>query len=173
MTESAEKALTSPEASRPDPLRRVVARRTFLVGSVGSGLALAAACGAGSSNATATPTSSAAASAVLAGDAAGTTAAVVAAANAFLSTLTDAQRSGITFPYPAGQTTATPADFSGRLGEQFGESVWSNYPISDVIRPGLKMGDLTEPQHTAALRFLATALSPAGYQKFADITNAD
>jgi len=48
-----------------------------------------------------------------------------------------------------------------------------DYPISDVIRPGLKIGDLTEEQHTAALAFLSAAMSPAGYQKFADITNAD
>jgi hypothetical protein len=83
------------------------------------------------------------------------------------------QRAGITFPYPTGETKATPADFSDRVGEKFGDSVWSNYPISDLIRPGLNMGDLTELQHTAALAFLSAALSPAGYQKFADITNAD
>jgi hypothetical protein len=130
-----------------------------------------AACDTGSGSSSATPSASASAAAT--GDAAGTTAAVVAAATSFLATLTEAQRSGITFPYPTGQTTATVADFSGRVGERFGESVWSNYPISDVIRPGVKMGDLTEAQHTAALRFLSTALSPAGYQKFADITNAD
>jgi hypothetical protein len=83
----------------------------------------------------------------------------------FLATLTDDQRAGIAFPYPTGQTTAAVADFSGRVGEKFGDSVWSNYPISDVIWPGLKMGDLSEEQHTAALAFLSAALSPAGYQK--------
>jgi hypothetical protein len=162
---------TSSAVPTPDPLRRVVARRTFLVGAVGGGVALIGACSAGSSSST--PTSTTAASATPSQDAAGTTAAVVAAVKSFLAALTDDQRAGISFPYPTGQTTATVADFSGRVGEQFGDSVWSNYPISDVIRPGLKMGDLTEAQHTAALAFLSAALSPAGYQKFADITNAD
>jgi hypothetical protein len=163
----------SSDAPRPDPRRRVVARRTFLIGAVGGGVALVAACGAGSGNSTPTAASSAPASAPPTADAAATTAAVVATVNSFLATLTDDQRSGITFPYPTGETKATPADFSGRVGEKFGDSVWSNYPISDVIRPGLKMGDLTETQHTAALAFLSAALSPAGYHKFADITNAD
>jgi Protein of unknown function (DUF3500) len=170
MTESVPASVDIPAA---DPLRRVVARRTFLVGAVGGGAALLAACGAGSSSSTPTSTSATAAPATTSEGTAGTTAAVVAAAKSFLGTLTDDQRAGISFPYPTGETKATPADFSGRVGEKFGDSVWSNYPISDVIRPGLKMGDLTEPQHTAALAFLSAALNPAGYQKFADITNAD
>jgi len=48
---------------------------------------------------------------------------VVAAVKSFLATLTDDQRAGISFPYPTGQTTATVADFSGRAGEKFGDSV--------------------------------------------------
>jgi hypothetical protein len=85
-------------------------------------------------------------------DAAATTAAVVATAKSFLATLTDDQRAGNHVPLsdPTGETKATPADFSGRVGEKFGDSVWSNYPISDVIRPGLKMGDLTPRSATGS-----------------------
>jgi Protein of unknown function (DUF3500) len=170
MTDSVRSTSDRPSAP-PDPLRRVVARRTFLVAAVGGGVALAAACGTASQGSSVA--SSSAAPSAAPQDAAATTAAVVAAANTFLATLTDQQRAAINFPFPTGVTTATTADFSGRVGEKFGESLWSNYPISDVIRPGIKMGDLTEPQHTAALHFLGAALSPAGYTKFANITNAD
>jgi uncharacterized protein DUF3500 len=101
------------------------------------------------------------------------TPAIVAAANAFLETLDETQRAAVSFPYPSDQTTATAVDFGGRVGEQFGESVWSNYPVSDVIRPGLKMGDLTDTQREAVLTLLATTLSKQGYQKVLDIMNAD
>jgi hypothetical protein len=97
----------------------------------------------------------------------------VAAANAFLETLDETQRAAVSFPYPNDQTTATAVDFGGRVGEQFGESIWSNYPVSDVIRPGLKMGDLTDTQREAVLTLLATTLSKQGYQKVLDIMNAD
>jgi hypothetical protein len=30
--------------------------------------------------------------------------------------------------------------FPGFIGEQYGKAVWSNYPVSDVPRPGLKLG---------------------------------
>ena len=101
------------------------------------------------------------------------TPAIVAAANAFLETLDETQRTAVSFPYPSDQTTATAVDFGGRVGEQFGESVWSNYPVSDVIRPGLKMGDLTDTQREAVLTLLAATLSEQGYQKVLDIMNAD
>lgn len=57
---------------------------------------------------------------------------IVAAASAFLQTLDEAQRTGVSFSYPTGQTTATAANFGFRVGEQFGDAVWSNYPVSDV-----------------------------------------
>jgi hypothetical protein len=106
-----------------------------------------------------------------------TTPKIVAAADAFLATLSEVQRSAARFPYPRDQTTADAAEFPGRvvtfIGEQFGASVWSNYPISDVPRPGVRMGDLTNTQHQAALDLLAATLSPLGYQKVLDIMDAD
>ncbi|GBR46529.1 hypothetical protein AA11825_0380 [Acetobacter pomorum DSM 11825] len=61
----------------------------------------------------------------------------------------------------------------GFVGERYGASVWSNFPVSDVPRPGLQMGQLTPAQHAAALYLLQTVLSPKGYQKVLDIMGAD
>ena len=102
-----------------------------------------------------------------------TTPKIVAAANAFLATLDDTKRTAVSFPYPSDQKTATAAAFGFRVGEQFGQSVWSNYPISDVIRPGLKMGDLSTAQREAALALLQATLSQGGYQKALHIMQAD
>ncbi|MEZ4684092.1 MAG: DUF3500 domain-containing protein [Caldilineaceae bacterium] len=101
------------------------------------------------------------------------TAQIVAAANAFLATLGETERTAVTFPYPSDQTTATAANFGGRYGEQFGDAVWSNYPVSDVIRPGLRMGDLAADQREAVLALLATTLSAQGYQKVLNIMQSD
>jgi hypothetical protein len=99
-------------------------------------------------------------------------------ANAFLATLSDTQRAAVMFPYRSGQTTATSGQFTGSNGnsfvsEQFGASVWSNYPISDVPRPGLRMGDLTAAQRQAAMAVVATTLSQPGYQKVLNIMGGD
>jgi len=99
-------------------------------------------------------------------------------ANAFLATLSDTQRTAAMFPYPSGQTTATAGQFTGSngnnfVGEQFGVSVWSNYPISDVPRPGLRMGDLTDVQRQAAMAVVAATLSQPGYQKVLNIMGGD
>ena len=115
----------------------------------------------------------AATAAVAPGTAQATTAAIVAAATAFLATLSDTQRAAVSLAYPSDQQVATAANFSGRLGEQFGASVWSNYPISDVIRPGLKLGDLSDAQRQAAQALLAATFSKGGYQKILNIMAAD
>ena len=101
------------------------------------------------------------------------TPAIVAAANAFLATLDATKRTAVSFTYPTDQKTATAANFGFRVGEQFGTAVWSNYPISDVIRPGIKMGDLTDTQRQAALAILSTTLSTQGYSKVLNIMQAD
>jgi Protein of unknown function (DUF3500) len=103
---------------------------------------------------------------------------VVAAANAFLATLSDTQRGAVMFDYPIGQTTATAAQFTGSngnnfVGEQFGASVWSNYPISDVPRPGLRMGDLSDSQRAAVMTLLSATLSQRGYQEVQNIMGGD
>ena len=61
----------------------------------------------------------------------------------------------------------------GFIGEQYGQAVWSNYPVSDVLRPGLRLGTLTAPQHTAAMHLLQIVLSPMGYQKMLEIMGSD
>lgn len=69
-------------------------------------------------------------------------------------------------PPGGGQHMGPPGDF---VGEQYGKAVWSNYPVSDVLRPGLRLGSLTAIQRDAVMRLLQTMLSPMGYQKVLDI----
>jgi len=61
----------------------------------------------------------------------------------------------------------------GFVGEQYGQAVWSNYPVSDVLRPGLRLGSLSSSQRDAVMHLLQTMLSPAGYQKVLDIMASD
>jgi Protein of unknown function (DUF3500) len=61
----------------------------------------------------------------------------------------------------------------GFIGEQYGRAVWSNYPVSDVPRPGLRLGNLSTAQRDAAMHLLQVALSAKGYQKVLDIMGAD
>lgn len=61
----------------------------------------------------------------------------------------------------------------GFVGEQYGQAVWSNYPASDVPRPGLRFGSLSSTQRDAAMHLLQVALSPKGYQKILDIMGFD
>jgi enamine deaminase RidA (YjgF/YER057c/UK114 family) len=76
------------------------------------------------------------------------TAQVVAATEAFLATLDDAQREEATF------------DFDDEL-----KTNWSNFPVPVVPRNGVALGDMTEEQQQAALAILQAALSEEGYQK--------
>lgn len=127
---------------------------------------------------------------------------VVIAAQSFLSTLDAQKRAAVELPFTI-QKFATLARFrrsapnqpvqpvtdaqahqptvrgpgmgppGGFVGERYGASIWSNFPVSDVLRPGLQMGQLTVAQQTAALHVLQTVLSPKGYQKVLDIMGAD
>jgi len=81
---------------------------------------------------------------------------VVAAANAFLSTLNDAERARCTFGFASSQRTG-----------------WSNLPSGIFQRNGLRFGDITPRQRDAALALVAAALSREGYQKVTDIMNGD
>jgi hypothetical protein len=65
------------------------------------------------------------------------------------------------------------AQFPGFIGEQYGQAVWSNYPVSDVPRPGLKLGSLTIPQREAAMKMLQELLSAKGYEKVLQIMGSD
>ncbi|WP_425144948.1 DUF3500 domain-containing protein [Deinococcus sp.] len=107
------------------------------------------------------------------------TRAIVAATQAFLTTLSAAQRAKVQFAFTP-QKNATAATFKGGMngqstfvGEQYGQSRWSNYPVSDVPRPGLTLGSLGDAQRRAAMNVLRVLLSPEGYQKVIDIMGAD
>ncbi len=84
------------------------------------------------------------------------TAKVVNAANAFLASLSAAERSRCTFGFNSSQRTG-----------------WSNLPTGIFQRNGARLGDLTAPQRSAALALVAAALSREGYQKVTDIMNGD
>jgi hypothetical protein len=81
---------------------------------------------------------------------------MVAAADAFLATLSDGQRASGTFGFESPQ----------RAG-------WSNLPTGIFRRNGLRLGDLMPPQRRAALALVAAALSRDGYRKITDIMNGD
>jgi len=104
---------------------------------------------------------------------------IVQATKAFLGLLTPEQREQVQFTFSA-QPSATAAHFKGGLGgnitftgEQYGQAMWSNFPVSDVPRPGLRLGGLSNDQRDAAMHVLATLLSPMGYQKVLDIMGSD
>jgi uncharacterized protein DUF3500 len=61
----------------------------------------------------------------------------------------------------------------GFVGEKYGEAVWSNYPVSDVPRPGLRLGSLSAAQRDEVMHVLQALLSPKGYQKVLDIMGSD
>jgi uncharacterized protein DUF3500 len=83
-------------------------------------------------------------------------AAVLAATQAFLGTLDDAQKE-------SGQGERNQANLSQ----------WSNLPDQLFARAGLRMDKLTADQQAAAQRILQTALSPEGYAQISQITTAD
>lgn len=85
------------------------------------------------------------------------TAAVVAAANAFLAGLTAGQRDAVLHDF------ADPAKQAG----------WSNLP-SNVVHPnGIPLAQLDHAQRQAVMKVLDTALSNQGYRQVQDILAAD
>src|SRR5205809_4488647 len=81
---------------------------------------------------------------------------ILGAANAFLGTLSEAERAKATFDFRSSQRTG-----------------WSNLPSGIFQRNGLRFGDLTTRQRDAALALVAAALSADGYRKVRDIMNGD
>jgi Protein of unknown function (DUF3500) len=61
----------------------------------------------------------------------------------------------------------------GFVGEQYGKAVWSNYPVSDVPRPGLTLGSLSTAQRDAAMHMIEVLLSSKGYQKVLETMGSD
>src|SRR5256885_8294194 len=82
------------------------------------------------------------------------TARAVEAANAFLATLSDAERGKATFPFNSSQRTG-----------------WSNLPSGIFQRNGLRLGDLTSRQRAAAPAPVAAVGRRPGYQKLHHIPN--
>jgi hypothetical protein len=84
------------------------------------------------------------------------TAKAVAAANAFLESLDEKQRARALLDYDSGKKPR-----------------WSNLPVTMVPRNGVRLGELTRAQRTAALDAVAAVLSKEGFQKVIDIMEAD
>ncbi|QIB36472.1 DUF3500 domain-containing protein [Ancylobacter pratisalsi] len=82
---------------------------------------------------------------------------------------------GIGGPEGGGRNGGGPGTgvLPGFVGEQYGAAVWSNFPASDVPRPGLSLGEMTGDQRTAALHLLETVLSSDGYRKVLEIMGSD
>jgi hypothetical protein len=85
------------------------------------------------------------------------TARMAGAANAFLGTLSPAQRQKVSFAFDDGEQRAR----------------WSNLPVTMVPRAGLSLGELTAPQREAAMALVAAALSARGLKKVQDIMEGD
>lgn len=85
------------------------------------------------------------------------TSAAVTAAQAFLATLSDAQRTAVSRSFTdATQTTH-----------------WSNFPTGIFQRNGVKLGDLSQAQQDALFALLRSILSTSGYQQIVDAIDAD
>jgi hypothetical protein len=81
---------------------------------------------------------------------------IVSAADALLTTLDDAARAKIQFPFGGPQKTR-----------------WSNFPSGIFKREGLRLGDLSPTQRTAVMNLLTVALSQPGYRKVTEIMRGD
>lgn len=85
------------------------------------------------------------------------TADVVAAANAFLQTLTSDERNTATFDFRDNESRQT----------------WSNFPASTVPRKGIALTALTDTSKAAAMALVKTMLSDQGYSQVEAVQKAD
>jgi hypothetical protein len=85
-------------------------------------------------------------------------------------------------PPKNGDTTHRPpgnGSGSGRAGghpssgEQYGNAVWSNFPVNITPRPGIEMGSLNAKQRAAATQLIQLLLSAKGYEKVQQIMGSD
>jgi hypothetical protein len=88
--------------------------------------------------------------------AADATARIVDSAQALLATLDPAGKTKVQFPYEGPQ-----------------KARWSNLPVGIFEREGLRLGDLTQTQRTAAMALLSAAFSQGGYRKVVEIMRGD
>ena len=82
---------------------------------------------------------------------------IVRAANAFLSSLTAEQRQKVLYAFNDSEQRAR----------------WSNLPTGFVPRSGINLKQMSAAQRAAAMRLLATVLSPMGLEKVNQIRAAD
>ena len=82
---------------------------------------------------------------------------VVHAAGSFLATLTPEQRQKVLYAFDDAAQRAR----------------WSNFPTGVVARGGISLKQMTAAQQDAALKLMATVLSPMGLQKVNEIREAD
>jgi hypothetical protein len=123
-------------------------RVTVSCGAVaGLGVFVAVAAGRPAPQAAAPPAPTAAAEA---------TARIAASAQAFVATLDEAGQGKVQFPFDSPQRAR-----------------WSNFPTGIFKREGLRLGDLTKAQRSAAMALLATAFSAEGYGKVGGIMGGD
>ncbi|PYP76602.1 MAG: hypothetical protein DMD35_18185 [Gemmatimonadetes bacterium] len=85
------------------------------------------------------------------------TARIVSAANRFLATLDQQQKGAVSFAFDDDAQRAR----------------WSNFPVRMTPRAGLKLGDLSAAQRSAAMSLLSSVLSARGYEKIQQIMDAD
>jgi hypothetical protein len=82
---------------------------------------------------------------------------IVRAANAFLSSLSTEQRQQVEYAFTDAKQRAR----------------WSNLPTGFVPRGGISLKQMSPPQREAAMKLLATVLSPMGLEKVNEIREAD
>ena len=85
------------------------------------------------------------------------TAEIVRAANTFLATLSSEQRQKVLYSFNDAAQRAR----------------WSNFPTGFVPRGGISLKQMSAPQREAAMKLLATVLSPMGLEKVNEIREAD
>jgi hypothetical protein len=130
-------------------------RLTAVVSLIFAALLLVGSIAAPAAAQTAQPT--AATAAATAADPKAATAKIVAASNAFIAMLTDAEKAKAVFAFDDTKQKTN----------------WSNLPGPMYVRNSLRIGDLTAAKRDAVMAILAAALSGQGYQKVVDIMNGD
>lgn len=103
--------------------------------------------------------------------------AIVDAANTLLSLLTPEQNASMVYPYEAAGN-ATAVYFSNQTtgpiaAEQFGQSLWTNFPVGIVDRVGIARENFTDTQEEAVVNLLRVMFSENGYNKVQEIMKAD
>jgi hypothetical protein len=82
---------------------------------------------------------------------------IVNAADKFLATLSTEQRQKVLYAFDDAQQRAR----------------WSNFPTGFIPRGGISLKQMSAPQREAAMKLLATVLSPMGLEKVNEIRQAD